>query len=219
VLTKTDMQKPEFKAMMSVTDKTIYDQEGNIVDSVTAKAKERTFEYSIGLGVPKGQTAYKRMLFKVDTARQNITDGFIKKSWRPESPKLWEGVTLDLSELSKRTDVSKLNGQALVLIFWKRHPGKMYERVNEVIAEYIGNDKFKVFAITHESYTDAVSAFKKDPILNAKNIVDAQSIVDFYGTDNIPTIVVTNARHQVTFAIKEYAVLIPRTLNKLLKAL
>lgn len=219
VLTKADMQKPEFKAMMSVTDRTIYDQEGNVVDSVTAKAKEHTFEYGIGIGKPKGQTEYKRMLFKTDTARQNITDGFVRKAWRPESPKLWEGVTLDLTPLSNRVSTDQFKDKALVLIFWTSHPGKLYERINEVIGDYIGGDKFKVLAITHLSYTEAASASKKDPILNAKNIVDAQNIIDFYGTENKPTIVVTNTRHQITFAIKEYAVLIPRTLNKLLKQL
>jgi hypothetical protein len=214
----SELQK-KLNTMLSVTDPTIYDKEGDVIDSVMAKSKVRTFEYTLGIGMPKGQTEYKRVLFKVDTARQTITDGFVRMRLRPASPKLWEKVTLDLSPLANRTDLDKLKGKAVILIFWISHTSKFYEPVNEVIADYIKNDKFVVFAITHHPYDVAIKAFKTDPILNARNVFDAPGIVDFYDTENKPVMIVTNAQHQITLAITDYPVLIPRTLNKLLKQL
>jgi hypothetical protein len=219
--TRKTMTGAEFAKMMpKVTDPNVYDRYGKVLDSAEVKMLVKTFEWGVGRAIPEGQTEYKSVLIKVDLKHQAESDRATRLQFRPASPKLWEGVTLDLSPLAQRTDLAKLQGKAVVLIFWiDQYAGNLYGKVNEVIADYIGTHKFEVFAITHHPYDIAIPSFKKNPILNAHNVFDAQSIVDFYGTDNKAVVVVTNAQHQVTFAITGHAAMTPRTLNKLLKEL
>jgi hypothetical protein len=206
--------------LKGITDKNIYDMEGNILDSAAAAKLLRTYEYQSAWAIPKGQTSLKRVVQKVDPVKQAEMDRYVKMVNRPKSNKLWEGVTLDLSPLEKRTDLEKLQGKAVVLIFWSAQPAHdLYGRVNEVIADNMGSNKFEVFAITHNPYNVAKEGLKKNPILNAKLVLDAPGIVDYYETGNKPVIVVTNAQHQITYAITSYATMTPRILNKLLKEL
>jgi hypothetical protein len=219
--TRKTMTGAEYAKMFpKVTDPKIYDRSGKVLDSAEVKKLVKTFEWGVGQAIPEGQTEYKHVLIKANLKYQAEADKATKLQFRPESPKLWEGVTLDLSPLANRTDLAKLEGKAVVLIFWISQSGvNMYSQVNDVIADYIGNAKFEVFAITHHPYDVAMPAFKRNPVLNAHNVFDAQSIVDYYGTDNKPVIVVTNAQHQITYAITQHAGMTPRTLNKLFKEL
>jgi hypothetical protein len=220
-VTRKTMTGAEFAKMFpKVTDPRVYDRSGKVVDSAEARKLVKTFEWGISQAIPEGQTEYKHVLTKVNLKRQEESDRATRLQFRPASPKLWEGVTLDLSPLAKRTDLDKLEGKAVVLIFWLSQSGSnMYSQVNDVIADYIGTNKFEVFAITHHPYDVAIPAFKRNPILNAHNVFDAQSIVDFYGTEEKATIVVTNSQHQITYAITGHAGMTPRMLYKLFKTL
>jgi hypothetical protein len=207
------------RIMPKVTDPKVYDRAGNVLDSVKVRQMVKTFDYGVGQAIPKGQTEYKHVLMKLDHVREAEIDARTKLQFRPKSPKFWEGVTLDLSPLAKRIDLSKLEGKAVVLIFWSnQYPGSMFAPTNDVIADYIGGGKFDVYAITQLPYDVAKEYLTKTPI-NAHQILNAQSIVDFYDTQNDVVVVVTNAKHQVTFAITGQAAMTPRTLNKLLKEL
>lgn len=207
------------KLMPDITDPKIYDSTGNVVDSATARRMVRSFDYTLGRGTPVGQAETKRMLFKVNHATEGRFDADMKMRLRPKSPKLWEGVTLDLTPLAKHADLSKLNGKAIVLLFWNNRYGNMYERVNDVTSDYINGNKFAVFAITDLGYAEAKTAQKTTPILNARHIVDAQDITSFYATGGDALVVVTNAQHKITYAVTGSAAMTPRILNSLLKTL
>ncbi len=220
VTTRKSMTGEEYKkfsAQFKVTDPNIYDASGNIVDSVAAKKMVRTYEYEMSVRTIEGGGA-KRIISKVNLPRREQKDKVEMQEYRPKSEKLQEGVTLDLSPLVKRTDLSKLEGKAVVLIFWKPQYRGMYTQVNEVIDDFIGTNKFDVFAITHLPYDAANEYLKKYPI-NGHQVVDASGIVDFYGIDDEPVIVITNAQHQITYSIKGEVGLMARTLHKALKEL
>jgi len=207
------------KMMPKITDSKIYDRQGNIVDSIKAHDMVRSFDYTLGMGKPEGQTEYKRMIFKVDHNTEGRFDADVKMRLRPQSPKLWEGVTLDLTPLANHADLSKLEGKAVVLLIRTRQYAEMYLRINEVIADNINSNKFEVFAITNLDYAAAKAAQKDAPILNAHHIVDAKDITDFYNVGNQTVVVITNTKHQITYAITAEAAMIPRIMNGLLKAL
>jgi hypothetical protein len=76
-----------------------------------------------------------------------------------------------------------------------------------------------VFAITDKDYVDAKRVLQKNPILNAHQIVDAQNIKDQFDVTERFVLVVTNAQHQVTYAITTFAAVTPRVLKRLFKEL
>lgn len=209
------------RMLPKVTDPKIYDREGNVIDSAEARAKVKSFDYKMGMSIPAGQTEYKHVLSKVDHVQQDQMDASVRMMFRPANPKLWDGVTLDLSPLAKHMDVSKLDGKAIVLLFYMGANGykDMYDGINDAVANSIDSHKFEVIAITHLDYIAAKNTLKSVPILNAHHIVDAADVTDFYETGHHAMIVVTNAQHQITYAAKDGPAMAPRTLNKLLKAL
>jgi hypothetical protein len=194
--------------------------DGNVLDSVTVIKLLKTYEYRRAWSIPKGQTELKRVVRKIDPKQQEEIDNYYKLKHRPKSPRLWENITLDLSPLAKRTDLSQLEGKAIVLIFWTdSRSSNIYSEVNEVIANYIGQNKFEVFAVTHLPYDVAATVLKRSPILNAHQIISVPSVTDFYQTEDMPVIVVTNAQHQITYTMTNNVDITPRMLNNLLKAL
>jgi hypothetical protein len=209
------------KLIGGITDQNIYDMDGNILDSVTAGKMLRTYDYYSAFSIPKGQTSLKRVVKKADPKEDAETERYMKITHRPKSSKLWDGITLDLKPLEQRTDVSKLEGKGIVLIFWKGSASahRYYESINDVIADNIGDKKFDVFAITAQSYNEAKQSLQKNPILNAHQIIDAESVIDDYGITEPFVLVVTNARHQVTYAITTFAAVTPRVLKRLFKEL
>jgi len=202
-----------------ITDKNIYDQEGNIVDSAKARQMVKTFEYEMWQTIPAGQTEYKHVVAKVDHAKEERSDKTSLAMFWPKSSKLTEGVELDLSPLAKHTDVGKLEGKAVVLLFRNNQYAFMFDHINDAIANNIDNNKFEVFAITGLDYASAKAAQKQMPILNAHHIIDAQDLINFYETKGDATVVVTNLLHQIIYAARSGPAMTPRTLNKLLKAL
>ncbi|HEY9535514.1 MAG TPA: hypothetical protein VIQ77_13310 [Mucilaginibacter sp.] len=207
------------KMMPKITDAKIYDREGNIVDSAKARQMVKTFDYQINQTIPDGQTEYKHVLMKVDHAMEARMDASSRLMFRPSNPKLWDGVILDLTPLAKHTDISKLDGKAVVLLFRNKYYGFMYQGINDAIANSISSNKFEVFVITNLDYASAKTAQKNAPILNAHHIVDAQDLTNFYETGGDALIVVTNAKHEITYAAKSGPAMAPRMLNSLLKAL
>jgi hypothetical protein len=221
VRTQQSMSGEEYKkwrASIEPTDHIIYDMSGNVIDSATAKKMAKTFEYEIGLQKRAGESEYKYIIRKVNLAKKEQEDEARLPNYRPKSEKLAQGITLDLSPLAKRTDLSKLEGKAVVLIFWKPQYGGMFTPVYQVIDDFMDGNKFDVFAITDLSYDAARDFLKKYPI-NGHQILEAPSITDYYGIDNEPVIVVTNAQHQITYAIKGSVAVIPRMLHKAFKEL
>ena len=220
IMSGADLQK----MIGNVTDRNIYDNDGNIVDSVTAATKVKSFEYQLGFGTPPGQTGYKHILSKIDPDRQLMMYKTMKNipSLRLRSPKLQDGVVLDLKPIVKRADTAKLIGKAIIMIFWcpSCYSGSVpdqYKEINDVISTYYDPNKIQVLAITHASFVEAADALKKSPILNAHNIFEASYITDDYQTDNRPAIIMTDKNHKIIFSLAGHAALSPWMLNKLLK--
>lgn len=223
VVTRKTMTGAEYAGFMKkvpkVTDTKIYDSEGKIIDSVKARQMLKSFDYEMWQAIPNGQTEYKKMLVKVNHDRQEKRDaGDVKFFW-PKNPKLSNGMILDLTPLAKHTNISKLDGKAVVLLFRNKYYGFMYQGINDAIANSISSNKFEVFVITNLDYASAKTAQKNAPILNAHHIVDAQDLTNFYETGGDALIVVTNAKHEITYAAKSGPAMAPRMLNSLLKAL
>lgn len=222
VSTRSTMTAAEFKRRFpAITDRTNYDMDGNVIDSVKAKEMIKSFDYERGRAIPKGQAEEKRVLIKVNHVAEDKRDAGDLKFFWPNSSKLVKGATLDLSPLAKHTDVGKLDGKALVLLFYIGANGykEMYDGINDAVDNSVDKHTFEVLAITHLDYASAKTALKNVPILNAHQIVDAGDVTDFYETDRHAVIVVTNMQHQIIYAAKEGPVMAPRTLNKLLKEL
>jgi hypothetical protein len=211
------------RPLMEKAGKDIYGDDGKIIDSATAVAMLKTFKYKSHFGIPPGQTELKRMVSKIDSVAQEREDKNIIALSRAESPKLWPGAKLDLGPLSGRTDIAKLDGKAVVLIFWRAnaHPRgtTSYEEINDVIAKYIDKKKFEVMAITGLAYNEAKKYNNINPILNAHFIIDAQAILNAYGVGDKPAIVVTDTNHLVKYAVVNYVAITPRILNNLLSEL
>lgn len=206
------------------TDRRIYNEAGLPVDSAEAFKLVKTFEYTLGLGQINHQGPYKRMLFKARPDRDKLTDPIIKKMLAPKGAKLQEGIELDLTPFGKRIDAAKVQGKAIVLIFWCAgcfggSKPDAYADINEVIARYVEDKKFEVYAVTHLPYDEATNALKKNPILNAHQLFDSESTTQAYETANRPVIVVTDKNHKITYAITNNAQITPRVLNGLLKEL
>ncbi|MDB5157821.1 MAG: hypothetical protein JWR50_2528 [Mucilaginibacter sp.] len=219
-VTPKTMTGAQFNAMIpKVTDPKVYDMSGKVLDSVKVKQMVKTLDYGVGMAKLAGQTEYKHVLIKANHATNARIDKETRLTRRPKSPKLWEGTALDLKPLAKHVDIDKLQGKALVLLFRASQYPKMYPKINDVIANYIGDNKFEVFAISNLSYEDAMNAQKADPVLNAHNIIDAQDITDFYETEGDAVIVVTNAQRQITYAVTAQVGVTPWVMNGLLKAL
>ncbi|MES2456067.1 MAG: hypothetical protein V4594_11015 [Bacteroidota bacterium] len=218
------MKGSELQKMIgNVTDKNIYDEDWNIVDSATAVKMLYTFEYQQGLSKKKGEPDFKRTIRKIDPVRQAIIDSATKAMKGPASPALQEGSELNLKPLSKKIKLDELKGKALVLIFWCNCYGgsavDANEKVNYVLSTYKDPSKLEIIAITHHSFDEAAEALKKNPIVNTRHIYDVPDITAAYRTGNRPVIVVTDKSHKITYSMSDQAEMTPRTLYKLLKEL
>jgi len=223
VTQKTIKGSDMIKMMPKITDPKIYDKAGNIVDSAAAVAMLKTYNYTQGYGIPAGQTETKHMIFKTDPAQQKAMDDRVKLMLRPANPKLWEGKTLDLKPLVTHTDTGKLAGKAVILIFWKNVGQPVgvtsYAEINDIVAKYIGSNKFEVFAITNLDYDGAFDYSRINPISNAHHIMDAKAITDAYNIKDKPAIIVTDTKHQITYSATDFPAMTPRVLNKQLSEL
>lgn len=225
VSTRHTMTAAEYAEFMKnapkVTDMNYYDTEGHIVDSVKAKAMVKSFDYEKWQEKPAGATEYKYVLHKVNQAMQEKRDARDADYFWPKSSKLTKGATLDLTALAKHTDIKKLDGKAIVMLFYINTTGykSMYDEINDAVSNNIDNNKFEVLAITRLDYKGAKNLQKEVPILNAHHIVDAEDLTNFYETEGIAVTVVTNQQHQIIYAAQNAPAMTPRTLNRLLKAL
>lgn len=208
----------------SITDKKLYQRDGTVVDSVTAEAMLKTRDYETGFGTPQGQTEMKRIITKVNPKMKLDMYQRIKTDPRMQlkSPKLQDGVTLDLTPMAKSVDTTKLVGKAIVMIFWcpgcySGAPRNQYQDINDIISTYYNPNKLQVIAITNAPFDVAADALKKSPILNARNVFEAGYLTQDYQTENRPLIVVTDKAHKILFGVKNYTGVTNWMLNKLLK--
>jgi hypothetical protein len=215
----TDLNK--MLSGIKITDPKIYDKEGNIVDSLTAIGKVKSFEYTLGWSRNK-EGELKRTLFKINPEAQILMDANARKMFSPKSEKLQEGILLDLKPLSKRIDLQELKGKAVLLIFWGNglyagSKADAYEEVNEVLEKFKNPEKLQIIAITHHSVDDATRALAKSPIVNTRHILNAEDVNQAYETENRPVIVLTDKMHKIVYSIKNNATMTPRILNNTLK--
>ncbi len=218
------MKGSDLNKMFHVTDHTIYTREGDVVDSVTALKMVKTLEYQTGYGNVKGQEGLKRVITKIDPARQEQMYQILKTQpvLRPRSPKTQEGVVLDLKPIANRLDTVKLKGKALLLIFWcagcySGSTPDQFMEINDITSAYADPSKLEVVAITQHSFDVGATALKKSPILNARHIFDASDINAAYNTGDRPLILLTNKDHKIIYAMAQHAAITPWMLNKLLK--
>jgi hypothetical protein len=208
----------------SVTDKKLYQRDGTVVDSVAAEAMLKSRDYETGFGTPQGQTEMKRIITKVNPKIKLDMYQRIKTDPRMQlkSPKLQDGITLDLTPMAKSVDTNKLVGKAIVMIFWcpgcySGAPRNQYQDINDIISTYYNPDKLQVIAITNAPFDVAADALKKSPILNARNVFEAGYLTQDYQTENRPIIVVPDKAHKILFGVKNYTGVTNWMLNKLLK--
>jgi hypothetical protein len=219
------MTGAEVKRMFgNVTDKKIYQRDGTIVDSVKAAAMVKSFEYGLGYGTPAGQTEMKHLITKIDPAQKMDLYQRIKSmpAFMLKSPKLQDGLILDLKPIAKSVDTTKLVGKAIIMIFWcpgcyngTRHDE--YREVNDVISTYYNPDKLQVIAVTNAPFDLAADELKKNPILNARHVFEGSYVTDEYQTDNRPVIIMTDKAHKILFSVKNNTAVTNWMLNKLLK--
>ncbi|RZK72403.1 MAG: hypothetical protein EOO85_19150, partial [Pedobacter sp.] len=206
---------------VKITDPKIYDKAGNVVDSLEAIAKVKSFLYTLGWAANK-DGEYKRTLFKIDPELQVMIDANTKKLLQPKNTKLREGLVLDLRPLSKKLAHKEMDGKAVLLIFWcdgcfNGSTPDAYKEINEVLTKYKNPDKLEIIAITHHLPEHAMKALMKNPIVNNRHIVDAGEINDSYETENQPLLILTDQTHKILYAIKGNAAITPRILNNTLK--
>jgi len=211
------------KMLMSVkiTDPKIYDKAGNVVDSLEAIAKVKSFLYTLGWAANK-DGEYKRTLFKIDPELQVMIDANTKKLLQPKSTKLREGLELDLRPLGKKLAIKEMDSKAVLLIFWcdgcfNGSTPDAYKEINEVLTKYKNPDKLEIIAITHHLPEHAMKALMRNPIVNNRHIVDAGDVNNSYETENQPLLILTDQTHKIIYAIKGNAAITPRILNNTLK--
>jgi hypothetical protein len=206
---------------VKITDPKIYDKTGNVVDSIDAVAKVKSFQYTLGWAQNK-EGEYKRTLFKIDPELQVIFDANTKKLRLPKNQKLREGLILDLKPLGKRLSLKELQGKAVLLIFWcdgcySGSTPDAYAEVNEVLNKYKDPSKLEIVAITHHQSEHASRALSKSPIVNTIHILDAEEINKSYETENQPLIILADKNHKILYAMSGNAPITPRILNNTLK--
>ena len=206
---------------VKITDPKIYDKAGNVVDSLDAIAKVKSFQYTLGWARNK-DGEYKRTIFKIDPELQVMMDANSKKMRLPKSTKLREGLELDLRPLSKRVALKGLEGKAVLLIFWcdgcyLGSTADAYAEVNEVLNKFKNPEKLEILAITHHLPEHAATALNRNPIVNTRHLLDAGDINKGYETDNQPLIILTDQNHKILYAATGNATITPRILNNTLK--
>ncbi|HEX8608442.1 MAG TPA: hypothetical protein VF679_07380 [Pedobacter sp.] len=214
----------ELQKMLSgvkITDPKIYDRAGNVVDSLEAIAKVKSFLYTLGWAQNK-DGEYKRTIFKIDPEVQVLMDANMKKRLLPKSLKLREGVILDLKPMAKKLDLKELEGKSVLLIFWcdgcySGSKADAYAEVNEVLTKYKDPEKFEILAVTHHSIDEATRALSKSPIVNTRHILAAGDVNQAYETGNRPVLVLTDKSHKILYSITGSATMTPRILNNTLK--
>ncbi|MEJ7557192.1 MAG: hypothetical protein WKF66_02720 [Pedobacter sp.] len=206
---------------VKITDPKIYDRAGNVVDSLEAIAKVKSFLYTLGWAQNKARE-YKRTIFKIDPEAQVLMDANTKQLRLPKSLKLREGVRLELKPLAKKLDLKTLEGKAVLLIFWcdgcySGSQADAYAEVNEVLSKYNNPDKLAIIAITHHTPEHAAKALIRNPIVNTRHIVDAEVINQAYESGNQPLMVLADKSHKIIYAISGNVTITPRILNNTLK--
>jgi hypothetical protein len=222
--TRVTMKGSDLQKMfgnVKITDPKFYDGTGNVVDSAEAVRLLRTYDYVLGWK-RNDQGEYKKLLSKISPARWAAMDSTARSTNRPKSPKLQQGVTLDLKPLNKSIDRKSFEGKAVMLIFWcdgcfAGSTPDAYAAVNEVLSMYFNPDKLEILTITQHPMDVAKEALRKNPIVNTQHIVDAGDIINEYETGNRPIIVLTDKNHKILYSVTNNAMVTPRILYKTFK--
>jgi hypothetical protein len=223
VMTREEGEEEKKKMLGPDPDNHIYDNEGNIVDSAKAADMVRSLDYTMALRKLKGQTAFKHVVIKTIPKVQLMAYQYLKDEpyLKVESPKLQDGVILDLKPLVKKIDTTTLTGKAIIMIFWcpECYNGSkpdQYREINEAIAPFANSDKLQVLAITKVQPYEAKDALKKSPILYAQMITGASSVTYKYDMNDQPAIIMTDTTHKIIFAMSNRLPMTPQILHKLL---
>jgi hypothetical protein len=208
----------------SVTDRNIYDSQGNVVDPAKAAEMEKTFEYHTNVGQINGQPTLRHVIRKINPDLQTRIYQTINNipELKVKSAKLQVGATLKLKPIARRVDTTKLVGKAIVMIFWRpAHPGEpmydQYHDINNAIAPYANSGKLQVIAITHLGFDKAADELKYNPILNAQLITGAPSINYDYETNDEPMLIMTDTSHKIILSATRHVFETAWMLHQLLK--
>ncbi|TSJ39389.1 carboxypeptidase-like regulatory domain-containing protein [Mucilaginibacter corticis] len=226
IMTTEETEEEQKKMLGPTPDNHIYDTEGNVVDSAKAADMLRSYDYEMALRKLKGQDAFKHVIIKTDTRVQLMSYQYMRTLpyLRVQSPKLQDGLTLDLKPLVKRIDTATLSGKAIIMIFWcpecyRGSKSDQYREVNDAIAPFANSDKLQVLALTKAQTYQANDALKKSPILNARMLTEASSVTYKYDLDDTPVIIMTDTKHKIIFSMAGWNPITPPVLHNLLKSI
>lgn len=180
----------------------VYDEAGNIVDSLEVAEKLKSEKYRIIITRKGTDTLLRRVLEKRDLVKEAEQYELMKIALRPPSPKLQVGTVLDLDPLAKKTNVEALKQKSILMIFW--YPGcfatENYDVVNQLIRSVKNPERLEVLLITQQTVNSVADGLKQTPIYYSQLIIDAAPILKTYQTQSLPLVVLTDRNHTIKFA-------------------
>jgi len=222
VVRRETMTGAEVNRMMEASkpkDPKVYDIHGKVIDSAEVQRLLATYEYRLGRHSVNNE--YKHVLSKINFEKQAEIDRETKLMSKPASPKLQEGVILDLKSFKKYTDIKALTGKPIVLIIWCDGcfgGSDAYNPVNEVLRRFMNPDKLAIITVTNHDVERANEALKKNPIVNTQHIIAASDIIKEFAI-NRPVILLTDINHKILYSVTNNAEMTPRTLFFMLKGM
>jgi len=180
----------------------VYDEEGNKVDSLQVVDMLKGEKYRIVLMKKDSESKMRRVIKKTDLAEEAKAYERIKIAMRPPGPRLKVGTILDLSPLSKKTDIETLKRKSILMIFW--YPGCFssdnYDKVNELIRSVKHPKGLEVLLISHETVNKVADGLKQTPIFYNQLFIDAAAVTKAYQTENMPIMLIADQHHTIKFA-------------------
>lgn len=180
----------------------VYDEQGNVVDSVQVAEMLKGEKYRITIMRKVPDTMFRRVIQKIDPIKDAEEYERMKIALRPPSPKLQVGTALDLDPLAKKINIEALKQKSILMIFW--YPGcfatENYDVVNRLIRSIKNPDSLEVLLISHETVNRVAEGLKKTPIFYSQLIIDAAPIIKTYRTESWPIVILTDQNHIIKFA-------------------
>ncbi|MDB5112680.1 MAG: hypothetical protein JWR67_3794 [Mucilaginibacter sp.] len=185
------------------TNRVVYDEQGNALRYYQYVKLMNTGGYTIRTLAPPGSADAKLYLKKV-SAQENLKSyELLKSQLGIQSPLLQEGKKLDVTPLLRIISQEELNKKAIVLIFWAVDCPpctESFEGLNDFFRKIANPEDMIVIAITRDAESIAQAKLIQKPLLHARLLSNAGSVLNYYQLKTYPSYVVADKDRVIRFA-------------------
>jgi thiol-disulfide isomerase/thioredoxin len=185
------------------TNRVVYDESGKALRYYQYVKLLNSGEYTVSIKGAAGDPQAKHYLVKMTPQEQLERAERVRTSMTAKSPLLKAGMKLNLLPFFEVFQKEELDRKVKVLVFWRPDCPPCtdsFESLNEIFKQVYNPDEVIVLAVTPSSFNEASQKLKEKPLLYAKLISSASSVLAAYQLTSYPTLVIADKNDVIQFS-------------------